>query len=105
MGMIWGFAAGGAFAVVLSIAERRHTLADLSLRRVALWGGIGGGSLVLATVLILSLAGIPMTGELFAIGLTVLLGVGFGTGTVALAKRADTKLIEGDDGEYLISEG
>ena len=38
-----GFVAGGAFAVILSIAERRHTLEDLSLERTALWGGRGVG--------------------------------------------------------------
>ena len=104
-GLIWGFVAGGGFAVVLSIAERRHTLADLRLWRVALWGGIGGSILILATVLILSLVGSPMSGVLGALVLNFLLGAGFASGSVALAKRAEIRLLEGEDAEHLISEG
>ena len=104
-GLIWGSVAGGGFAVVLSIAERRHALVDLSLWRVALWGGIGGSLLILVTVLILSLVGSPMSGVLGALALNILLGAGFASGSVALAKRADTKLIEGEDTERLIAEG
>ena len=42
VGGFTGLIAGGAFAVILSITERRHRLEDLSLWRTALWGGLGG---------------------------------------------------------------
>ncbi len=40
-----------------------------------------------------------------ALVLTILLGAGFASGSVALAKGADTKLIEGGDTEHLIGKG
>ena len=42
IGGFMGLIVGGAFAVILSITERRHSLEDLSLWRTALWGGLGG---------------------------------------------------------------
>ena len=85
------FFAGSLFAVILSIVERRHRLEELSLRRVALWGGLGT----------LLAAGF---GDLFFLHVNwqmtvplILAAAGFSAGTVALAKRADRKLIEGED--------
>ena len=97
IGSTWGFIAGVGFAVILSIVERRHILADLSLWRVALWGGIGGTLLFLVTVLILSLVGSPQGGVLIWVVMNILVGAGFASGSVALAKRSDTKLIEGGE--------
>ena len=37
-----GFIVGAAFAAILSMTERHRKLEDLSLRRIALWGAIGG---------------------------------------------------------------
>jgi len=82
-----GFIAGSAFGVLLSAFERRKKLEDLSLKRISLLGGIGG--LALAAIF-----GITLWAPILV--LTVL-GVGFASGTVALAKRADTKLIEGEE--------
>lgn len=104
-GLVWGFVAGGGFGLVLSIAERRHTLGDLSLWRVALWGGMGGSILFLLTLLLVALAGSPTSGVMGAFVITVLLGAGFASGSVALAKRADTKLIEGDEAERSLRRG
>lgn len=39
---ILGIWAGGVFAVVMAISERRRTFADLSTRRVITWGVLGG---------------------------------------------------------------
>jgi hypothetical protein len=82
-----GFAAGSGFGVVLSVFERDKKLENLSFKRVALWGGIGG----LALAAVFGLQYLPQTVVL------TLLGVGSATGSVALAKRADRKLMEGDE--------
>ncbi len=83
-----GFIAGSVFGVVLSILEGRRTLEELSLWRIAMWGGLGG--LAFAAVL-----GPQYLGEVIALWL---LGVGSASGSVALARRdAEPKLIEGDE--------
>jgi hypothetical protein len=89
-----GFAAGSGFGVILSLLERHKKLEDLSFRRIALWGGIGGLALAAA----FGLQHLPQT-----IVLT-LLGIGSATGSVALAKRADRKLIEGQEESVLSLE-
>jgi hypothetical protein len=90
---IGGFFAGTGFALVLSIAERRHTLEELSLLRVAAWGAIGGllahgvvGLLVFGTDLLW-----------LDVAITGVLAGSFATGSVALARREDPKLIGGDE--------
>jgi len=104
-GLARGFIAGGAFAVILSVAERRHTLEDLSLRRVALWGGIGGGILYLGLVPLMLSMGFPIGGFLVPLALNSVIGAGFASGSVALARRADTNLIGGEDDSALWLEG
>ena len=104
-GMFTGFIAGSTFAVILSIAERRHTLEDLSLRRVALWGGIGGIALSLLLAPLFATSGAPLGQILLGFVIDSLTGAGFAAGSVALAKRADTQLIEGDDETVLRLEG
>ena len=90
----FGFLAGSTFGVVLSIFERHKSLEDLTFKRIALWGSLGG----LAVIAMLSvLYGTPVFTFLTPVILYTLLGIGSATGTVALAKRADTKLIEGED--------
>lgn len=104
-GLVLGFVAGGSFASVLSIAERRHTLADLSLWRAALWGGIGGTLLIIVAVSIAALVGASIGGGVLG-GLAwfFLLGAGCASGSVALAKRADRILLEGDEQQLLPSK-
>jgi len=104
-GVVRGFIAGGAFAVILSIAERRHTLEDLSLRRVALWGGIGGSLLLLSTMPIMVSMGAPVFSMLGGLVTSALLGAGFASGSVAMARRADAKLIEGGDDSAFLLDG
>ena len=104
-GSIQGFIAGGAFAVILSVAERHHTLADLSLRRVALWGGIGGSLLYLLLLPVLLSSGIPLLGGMLVPLVTnALVGAGFASGSVAVARWGDERLIEGHD-EQLLEPG
>jgi hypothetical protein len=86
-----GFIFGSVFAVVLSIVERRRRLEDLSIPRIGLWGAftalliVGGmqffsvGTLYWEPVLILSL----YSGAL-------------SSGSLALARRAEPKLIESE---------
>ncbi len=41
---IWGGLSGLVFALILGAAERRHTLAELSVARTAGWGALGSAS-------------------------------------------------------------
>ena len=80
--------------MVLSVLERHKSLEEITFKRIALWGGIGG----LAVIALLSvLYGVPVIRYLAPVILYTLLGVGSATGTVALAKRADRSLIEGGE--------
>jgi len=40
-----GFLCGSAFSLLFELAERRRTVADLSVLRGAVWGGLGAGAL------------------------------------------------------------
>ena len=93
-----GLVAGGAFAVILSIAERRHRLEDLSLWRTALWGGFGG---------ILVAAAFSGSWENFwSFAATMAVSAAASSaGTVAVAKRADRRLIEGEGDSPVALEG
>lgn len=109
-GAFLGLFAGGSFAIILSIAERRRTLEELSLRRIALWGGIGGMSLLLAfsplALARLIDAGLPlraMVSFLLPMGISGILGAGFAAGSVALAKREDVRTIGEEEMGTLIS--
>jgi hypothetical protein len=93
----FGFLAGSTFGAVLGVLERHKSLEEITFKRVALWGGLGGLAVgALLTVLV----GSP-TGVIFY----TVLGIGSATGTVALARRADTELIEGDDETLPALEG
>jgi hypothetical protein len=41
----WGAISGFLFATILSAAERRHSVDDVSIVRVSTWGAIGSASL------------------------------------------------------------
>ena len=56
IGAIFGLVSGAVFAAVLSLADRRRTLGNLSLARVALWGFLGTSAFPLLTPLPNSLA-------------------------------------------------
>jgi hypothetical protein len=104
-GLFQGFFAGAGFAVILSIAERRRTLEDLSLKRVGLWGALGGILLRLPTLPLVLPLGIPIPSILVPIAIDGLMGAVFASGSVALAKRADTELIGEKPRPNLIGEG
>jgi len=95
----FGFIMGSAFAGILSLTERHRRLGDLSLRRVALWGALGG---------LVFLGGFSLLyGPPNLVSWLVMtsLSAGLASGSVALAKRADSKLIEGDDVQLPALEG
>lgn len=105
-GAMSGFIAGASFATILSITERHRTLEELSLKRVALWGSLGGAGLFLLVVPRMLGAGMPLGMLMSAyFGPTLiagLLGAGSAAGSVALARREGDPLIEGDDDPFLI---
>lgn len=50
-----GACAGGVFAILLAALERYRTLSELSPRRLAAWGAIGGAGLPVAGSLLITL--------------------------------------------------
>jgi hypothetical protein len=101
VGGAMGFIAGGAFGLILSITERRRRLEDLSLRRIALWGGLGG-VLVAGSFNLFGGSG----GLIWDFVATMaFLGAASSAGTVAVVRRGDPKLIEGEDDPPLLPEG
>ena len=95
--LVSGFLAGGTFAVILSIAERRRSLEDLSLKRAAQWGGIGGIFLRLAALPLILPVGLPLPSILMPLVIDSLTGAGLASGSVALARRAEGSLIGSHD--------
>lgn len=101
VGGFMGLVVGGAFAVILSITERRHRLEDLSLWRTALWGALGG-FLVAAGFDLLGGSG----GLIWSfVGTMTFAGAVSSAGTVAVARRAEPKLLEGDEEPVLVMAG
>jgi hypothetical protein len=100
-GAFMGFVVGGASGIIISLSERHKGLEDLSLKRVALWGGLAGALAACATNL-LGGGGIIWG---FVVTLT-LLGSGLSSGSVAIAKRAHRKeLAEGDEESFAALKG
>jgi hypothetical protein len=97
-----GAIAGAGFAVVLGFTDRRRTLDELTLPRIAAWGAIGG-----------ILIGVPMSigmGPLGYIGLSsflAILGAGSAAGSLALARVADDRVTieKGDEAMQVQSGG
>ena len=77
---IAGFLAGGSFAVILSLAERRTQLEDLSLKRVGAWGALGG-------LLVVGVVGVVFGASFWGEGFVgALFGAGSASGSVALGR-------------------
>jgi len=73
---IGGFISGVTFGTILSIAEGRKSILDLSLSRAALWGILGAAALPL------------LAGKIDQLIITCPLGALFAMGSVAIARRA-----------------
>jgi len=107
-----GACAGASFATILSIAERHRTLQQLSLKRVALWGGLGGMALLLALTP-LRIVGLLSIGAplrvvfsfLAPMAISGILGTVFATGSVVIARREDRKQIEAGLGRDAVGTG
>jgi len=82
---------GGAYGSILALAERNSRLEDLPLWRVGLWGALGSFLVVGGVSLIMG--NFPGFGMWSAI--TGLSGA-FAAGQVALAKRGERQLMEGE---------
>ena len=83
VGGFMGLIAGSAFGVILSITERRRRLDELSLWRMALWGGLGG-LLVAGSLNLLAGSG----GLIWSFVATMAFsGAVSSAGTVAIARR------------------
>ena len=82
--------------MVLSIVERHKKLQDLSLVRVAAWGGLAG---------LIPYLFIGPRVMWVSVVITSLMAAGSASGTVALAKRSDNRLIEGEDEPLPALEG
>ena len=87
---ITGFVSGALFSGVLAIVERRRTIAQLSTRRIALWGGVGGSLVPAAlSVLALSSTGLDLTPRAYPMFLGMAgLGAICGTTVLWLSRRA-----------------
>lgn len=87
-----GFLGGVVFSAVLGVAAGRRRLEQLSLPRVAAWGGAAGllvGALPFA--LGASTTERPLRLAVVTVGGIVLLSAASATGSLALARRAQTR--------------
>ena len=76
LGAVFGAVSGIVFGVLLSVAERRKTLRELSLVRVALWGAVAAAVFPLVT---------PLDNRMLIIVCPI--GAALAVGLVALAKK------------------
>jgi len=99
---LYGLVSGIGFGTLLTLREGRNTLSNLSLRRTALWGLIGGAVVPLMFGAAgMFPAGTTLLDVLGAVGVTGFLGATFASTSVAIAKRAE--LAAGPDGPTSIS--
>lgn len=76
LGAVFGAVSGIVFGVLLSVAERRKTLRELSLVRVALWGAVAAAVFPLVT---------PLDNRMLIIVCPI--GAALAVGLVAVAKK------------------
>ncbi len=97
-----GLYTGAAFAVLLGISERRRTLEELSLPKVAIIGAV-----VAVGVLALSMgSGTPAGIWLSYQAVGGLVGAGSAAGSLALARRSEDKeLLEAGEEALGLTEG
>ena len=98
---VGGFIAGASFAAILTVTERKRTLAELSLRRVALWGAMGG---FVVTAMPLAV-GAPLVYLLGPLVINGGIGAGLAAGSVVLARRADDRRLVAGDRDPLLGSG
>ena len=79
----YGFIAGVVFSLVLLAAERRRTLHQLTLPRMAAWGGLGG--VLMAAVPVAAMGLTSLTGVFLL--MSGLLGTGSAAASLSIARR------------------
>jgi hypothetical protein len=85
---LFGFLAGATFSVIVGIAENRRRLEQMSLRRFAAWGAVGG---LLLSGVISWAAGLG--GEFLVLGpVFALAGATCAAGSLAIARRAQDRI-------------
>jgi hypothetical protein len=85
-----GFGAGVTFSAVLGVAERRRRLDQMSLRRFAGWGAVGGLLLSGIFLSLVALGGESLWGEALMLGpVFAAAGAVCAAGSLALARRAE----------------
>jgi hypothetical protein len=93
---VTGAMVGAGFAVVLGVAEGKHSFEELSYRRLAGWGAAGGLLVGVPLGLWLGIAS-PLT----TFGLLALFGAGSAAGTLAIARRAEDRALGRGTGAFL----
>lgn len=105
----FGFVAGVLFSGLLGLAEGRRRFEQMSLRRFAAWGAIGGFALATTFVGAVALGGdLAFLGNLLALGpLFAAAGAGSAAGSLALARRARdrARLEPADSGAAELTHG
>ena len=87
-----GFVGGATFSMLLSLADGRRTFDELSLPRFGGWGALAGGLTYAGGLMLFGDGWGP-----FALAMTTIaavLGSGSATSSLALARRADKRLID-----------
>ena len=87
-----GACAGALFSGLLITLERNRSLSDLSWRRLAIWGVLGGAALpLLGSIAVTTfLRGVTLSSDAPAVfGVMAVLGAVCAIGTLALARRAE----------------
>lgn len=107
VGSVFGFL-GTGFATVLAITERRNSFDQLSPRRGAAWGALGGAMVMLVQVAIFLRTGrIPVDDPdlvlsiLTAVGIYAALGGALGLATIGVARQAPDSLPQPASAEAL----
>jgi len=80
IGAVFGFVSGVGFGVLLSLAEGRKAIRDLSLGRAALWGMLGTAAFPLLT---------PVNNSMLLFVCPI--GAALAAASVAVAKRAELR--------------
>ena len=95
---VLGFAAGVAFSGLLVLTERRRSLDQMSLRRFAGWGAVGG---LLLSALFARAASLDWGDLLTIVPTFALASAVCAAGSLALARRAARRELPGPRTEYV----
>ena len=82
IGAIFGFVSGSVFGLLLSFADGRKAIRELSLGRAAVWGALGTAVIPLLT---------PVANSMVFIVCPI--GAALAAGAVALAKRGESETV------------